>query len=116
MCAAISAREAGASVLLVEAAPRPFRGGNSRHTRDVRYLHTAVCPYVTGTYDEDEFWDDLLRVTGGQTDETLARLTIRASEDFVDWLQGHGVERQAPLRGTLHLSRTKVFMLVAGQP
>ncbi|GAC1318512.1 MAG: FAD-dependent tricarballylate dehydrogenase TcuA [Chloroflexota bacterium] len=114
VCAALSAREAGVSVLLLEAAPRAFRGGNSRHTRDVRYLHETVCPYVTGTYLEDEFWDDLLRVTGGQTNERLARLTIRSSADFVEWLEGHGVEWQPPLRGTLHLSRTNVFMLGGG--
>src|SRR4030088_2774084 len=91
LCAALSAREAGATVLLVEAAPRHFRGGNSRHTRDVRYMHDAVCPYVTGTSLEDEFWDDLRRVTGGETNEALARLTIRASADFVEWLAAHGV-------------------------
>jgi tricarballylate dehydrogenase len=114
VCAALSAREAGATVLLLEAAPRHFRGGNSRHTRDVRYMHSAVCPYVTGTYLEDEFWEDLRRVTGGETNEALARLTIRASADFVEWLEAHGVEWQPPLRGTLHLSRTNVFMLGGG--
>lgn len=114
LCAALTAREAGASVLLVEAAPRHFRGGNSRHTRDVRYMHDAVCPYVTGTYLEEEFWEDLRRVTGGQTNEALARLTIRSSADFVEWLEAHGVEWQPPLRGTLHLSRTNVFMLGGG--
>jgi tricarballylate dehydrogenase len=114
VCAALSAREAGATVLLVEAAPRHFRGGNSRHTRDVRYMHTDVCPYVTGTYLEDEFWEDLRRVTGGETNEALARLTIRSSADFVDWLAAHGVEWQPPLRGTLHLTRTNVFMLGGG--
>ena len=87
MCAALSAREAGAAVLLLEAAPRHFRGGNSRHTRDVRYMHDASDPYVTGAYLEDEFWDDLLRVTGGETNEALARLTIRASADFVEWMR-----------------------------
>jgi tricarballylate dehydrogenase len=114
LCAALSARHAGASVLLVEKAPRPFRGGNSRHTRDVRYMHESICPYVTGTYLEDEFWEDLRRVTGGETNEALARLTIRSSIDFVEWLQEHGVEWQPPLRGTLHLSRTNVFMLGGG--
>jgi tricarballylate dehydrogenase len=34
LCAALTAREAGASVIVVECAPRHFRGGNSRHTRD----------------------------------------------------------------------------------
>jgi tricarballylate dehydrogenase len=38
LCAAIVARRSGASVLLVESAPAPFRGGNSRHTRDIRFI------------------------------------------------------------------------------
>src|SRR5918912_334230 len=75
LCAALCARETGASVLLLEGAPRPFRGGNSRHTRDIRYMHEVVCPYVTGTYLEDEFWEDLKRVTGGETNQALAQLT-----------------------------------------
>jgi tricarballylate dehydrogenase len=114
LCAALSARRRGRSVLVLEVAPRPFRGGNSRHTRDVRYLHDVVSPYVTGTYGEDEFWDDLWRVTGGATDEPLARLTIRSSADFVEWTQAQGVEWQRPLRGTLHLARTNMFMLGGG--
>ena len=114
LCAALSARHAGVSVLLLEGAPRPFRGGNSRHTRDMRYMHEVVGPYVTGTYLEDEFWEDLRRVTGGETNETLARMTIRNSSDFIEWTEAHGIEWQTPLRGTLHLSRTNVFMLGGG--
>src|SRR5262249_25954479 len=68
----------------------------------------------TGTYSEDEFWDDLWRVTGGETNEALARQTIRCSSDLVEWTEAHGVEWQPPLRGTLHLSRTNVFMLGGG--
>ena len=42
LCAAIEAREAGASVLLVEWAPKPFRGGNTRHTRNLRAMHESA--------------------------------------------------------------------------
>ena len=59
LCAAITARRAGARVLLLESAIRDFRGGNSRHTRDIRYMHRAATEYVTGAYGEDEFWQDL---------------------------------------------------------
>ena len=79
LCAAITAREAGASVLLLEHAPKAFRGGNSRHTRNLRAMHDAPTPVLTEAYLEDEYWDDLLKVTGGETDEHLARMTIRAS-------------------------------------
>ena len=34
LCAAIAARRAGASVLVVEGAPKFYRGGNTRHTRN----------------------------------------------------------------------------------
>jgi tricarballylate dehydrogenase len=115
MCAALSARRAGAEVLVVEAAPEHFRAGNSRHTRDVRYMHTRKNQYVTGLYPEDEFWDDLIRVTGGLTTEHLARMTIRESEDLDEWMAEHGVKWQKPLRGTLHLARTNLFMLGGGR-
>ena len=115
MCAALAARREGAEVLVLEGAPEHFRGGNSRHTRDVRYMHTRVNNYVTGLYPEDEFWDDLIRVTGGRTNEELARLTIRASEDLDEWMAEHGVKWQRPLRGTLHLARTNLFMLGGGR-
>ena len=115
MCAALAARREGAEVLVLEGAPEHFRGGNSRHTRDVRYMHNRVNNYVTGLYPEDEFWDDLIRVTGGKTNEELARLTIRASEDLDEWMAEHGVKWQRPLRGTLHLARTNLFMLGGGR-
>jgi tricarballylate dehydrogenase len=39
LCAAITARRRGARVLVLESATKDFRGGNSRHTRDIRYMH-----------------------------------------------------------------------------
>ena len=115
MCAAITARRAGARVLVLESAIKDFRGGNSRHTRDIRYMHRAATDYVTGAYDEEEFWQDLWGVTGGATNEALARLTIRESETLGDWMPANGVRWQRPLRGTLHLARTNLFMLGGGK-
>jgi tricarballylate dehydrogenase len=115
LCAAIAARRAGARVLLVESAIKDFRGGNSRHTRDIRYMHGAATEYVTGAYGEEEFWRDLFGVTGGATNERLARLTIRESETLADWMSANGVRWQRPLRGTLHLARTNLFMLGGGK-
>jgi tricarballylate dehydrogenase len=115
LCAAMTAREAGATVLVLEGAPREFRGGNSRHTRNLRYLHDRANAVLTGPYKEEEFWEDLLRVTGGKTNEDLARHTIRESNNIGAWMAQHGCKFQPSMRGTLHLSRTNAFFLGGGK-
>ena len=115
LCAAITARRAGATVLLAEHAPRAFRGGNSRHTRNLRAMHTQPTGVLTDAYEEDEYWDDLLRVTGGNTDEALARMTIRASAGVFGFMHDCGVRFQPSLTGTLNLSRTNAFFLGGGK-
>lgn len=115
LCAAITARQAGASVLLVESAPKAFRGGNSRHTRNLRAMHDKPNAVLTDAYKEDEYWDDLLRVTGGNTDESLARMTIRASSGLFGWMKQAGVRFQPSLTGTLNLGRTNAFFLGGGK-
>ncbi|MCW3476428.1 FAD-dependent tricarballylate dehydrogenase TcuA [Rhodovastum sp. RN2-1] len=115
LCAAVTAREAGASVLLLEHAPKAFRGGNSRHTRNFRAMHEGPTKVLTDSYLEDEYWDDLLRVTGGNTDEQLARMTIRASAQVTPWMEACGVRFQPSLTGTLSLSRTNAFFLGGGK-
>lgn len=115
LCAALMAREAGASVLLLESAPREWRGGNSQHTRNLRCMHDAPQDVLVDAYPEEEFWQDLLKVTGGATDEKLARLTIRASATCRPWMRKHGVRFQPSLAGTLHLSRTNAFFMGGGK-
>jgi tricarballylate dehydrogenase len=115
LCAAITGRQCGASVLVLECAPREFRGGNSRHTRNLRYVHARAGRIMTGPYLEEEFWEDLWGVTAGKTNEALARLTIRNSADFGEWMPRHGVRFQPPLSGTLHLGRTNAFFLGGGK-
>jgi tricarballylate dehydrogenase len=115
LCAALTARRAGASVLMVETAPVHFRGGNSRHTRNLRCMHDAPADVLTDTYPEAEYWDDLLKVTGGLTDEKLARMVIRATADCRGWMTKHGVRFQPALGGTLHISRTNAFFLGGGK-
>ena len=115
LCAALTARRAGCSVLLLECAPKHFRGGNSRHTRNLRCMHDAPGDVLTGRYSEEEYWQDLLKVTGGQTNEQLARLTIRHSATCRRWMIAHGVRFQPPLGGTLHVARTNAFFLGGGK-
>jgi len=115
LCAAISARETGADVLLLEHAHKAMRGGNSRHTRNLRAMHRAPTATLTGSYGEEEYWQDLLRVTEGNTDERLARMMIRKSGELQDWLGERGVRFQPALSGTLGLARTNAFFLGGGR-
>ncbi|MEM8731663.1 MAG: FAD-dependent tricarballylate dehydrogenase TcuA [Pseudomonadota bacterium] len=115
LCAAMTAREAGRSVVLLESAPKPYRGGNSRHTRNFRCMHEGPQGVLTGAYSEEEYFDDLLKVTAGKTEENLARMTIRDSEACYDWMTAHGVRFQPSLSGTLSLSRTNAFFLGGGK-
>ena len=115
LCAALMAREAGASVLLLEAAPRDWRGGNSAHTRNLRCMHDAPQDVLVDAYPEEEFWQDLLKVTGGRTDEALARLVIRASSTCRPWMRRHGVRFQPSLSGALHTARTNAFFMGGGK-
>jgi len=115
LCAALTAREAGASVLLLEAAPFAWRGGNSMHTRNIRCMHDAPQDVLTEAYPEEEFWQDLLKVTGGRTTEALTRRVIRESHHVRGWMRRHGVHFQPSLSGTLHLSRTNVFFMGGGK-
>ncbi len=115
LCAALMAREAGASVLLLESSPKEWRGGNSQHTRNLRCMHDAPQDVLQEAYPEEEFWQDLLKVTGGRTDEQLARQVIRDSATCRNWMRRHGVRFQPSLAGTLHLSRTNAFFMGGGK-
>ena len=115
LCAAITAAEAGARVVILEGAPKFYRGGNSRHTRNFRCMHQGPMSVLTGAYDEEEYYNDLLLVTKGRTDEHLARLAIRSSEKCLPWMEAHGVRFQPSLSGTLSLSRTNAFFLGGGK-
>jgi tricarballylate dehydrogenase len=100
---------------VLEGAPKFYRGGNTRHTRNMRCAHDAATEILTGPYTEEEFWEDLLRVTGGQTDEELARFMIRESKDILNWIVEQGVRWQPSLGGTLSLGRTNSFFLGGGR-
>jgi tricarballylate dehydrogenase len=115
LCAAISARREGARVLVLELATKFNRGGNTRHTRNMRCAHDSATEILTGPYTEDEFYEDLLRVTKGQTDEHLARFMIRESKDMLGWIVEQGVRWQPSLGGTLSLGRTNSFFLGGGR-
>jgi len=115
LCAAITAAEAGAKVLILEGAPKQYRGGNSRHTRNFRCMHQQPLSVLVDSYNEKEYFDDLLKVTNNNTDPELARLAIKQSEECLPWMEKYGVRFQPSLSGTLSLARTNAFFMGGGK-
>jgi tricarballylate dehydrogenase len=115
LVAAITARHTVRRVLLIERSPEVMRGGNTRHTRNIRCVHPAADDYYTGAYLAEELWRDLCGVGEGPSNEHLARLTVQESESMPGWMCGHGIRWQKPLSGTLSLGRTNRFFLGGGK-
>jgi tricarballylate dehydrogenase len=115
LVSAISAKYRAPRVLLLEKSPEWMRGGNSRHTRDIRYAHGDDDPYTEGAYPKEELLDDLLRVGGEKVNRDLASLCVRESPAILSWMSEQGIRWQQPLKGTLHLSRTCRFFLGGGK-
>jgi tricarballylate dehydrogenase len=115
LCAALTAAGLGARVVVLEAAPWSLRGGNSRHTRNLRCVHDAPGRFLTGVYTEEECLGDLRGVNGGETNDALARLVIRESAGCPAWMAAHGARFQPALHGTLQLGRTNLFFLGGGK-
>ena len=65
-------------VLVLERAPEALRGGNTRHTRNVRCVHGKRQTSTPARMAYDEMWGDLCGVGEGPSDEGLAELTLRA--------------------------------------
>ena len=95
LSAAIAAREQTQSVLVIEKAPEYFRGGNTYFTGgiirfayngldDIRGLipdlsETEANSIEVGQYTENQFYDDLMRVTHGLSDPELAEILVSQS-------------------------------------
>ena len=75
-------------------------------------MHDAPTDVLTDRYSFEEYWDDLMRVTKGVTNNDLAEVALRGSAGLTEWLGARGVRFQAALSGTLNLGRTNAFSLV----
>lgn len=114
MCAALSAREHGARVLVLEKAPEAWRGGNTFFTAGgfrFAFGSFAELRQVIGDltdeeaavmdvdpYTEDTYYDDLMRVTEDLADPDLAITLVRQSQATVRWMREQGV-RWIPMFG-----------------
>ena len=98
LCAALAARDRGAErVLLLERAPEWMRGGNSRHTRNIRCVRSGS---AEETYRPEEFLEDLASVCGPALNFDLAKFVVCASEELPRWMSAHGASWQPALAGT----------------
>ncbi|MFZ8899827.1 MAG: FAD-binding protein, partial [Alphaproteobacteria bacterium] len=107
MCAALSARESGANVIVLEWADPENRGGNSAYTAgNIRTVYNgkedivALCPDLSeeeisisdfGTYTEDKFYDDMGRLTEYRTDPDMCEALVTKSLDTMHWMRTKGV-------------------------
>ena len=114
LCAALSAREQGAAVTVLERAPREAKGGNSTFTAGaMRVAYDGVEDLMTlmpdldesqraitdfGSYPKSAFLDDLARVTEYRTDPELASVLVEESLPTLQWMHGKGV-RFLPIYG-----------------
>lgn len=114
LCAALAARRAGADVLLLEAATKARRGGNSKYVRNLRCVHEAD-PLMEGTYSEEELLHDLRSVCGNIADGELARLVAHGSRETVSWIELNGGRWQPALERAIQVSRTNRFFLGGGE-
>jgi len=106
LCAALSAAEAGATVLILERAPKEERGGNTAYTEGLmRFVYNgvedilALSPDLSeeekqsdfGVYTEEAFFDDMARVTENRTDPDLCEILVRQSNATMHWLKAQGL-------------------------
>ena len=92
LSAALSAREAGATVMLAEKAPRSERGGNTRFAdAQMRFPHAAD-EYGSRSYSEEEMIDDLMRLSRGRANPELIETLVRNAAATVEWLTALGIE------------------------
>ncbi len=107
-CSALSAVENGASVLMLETAPKDSRGGNSAFTGGAfRFSYNGVddlmelCPSLAdedldnidfGTYTHDQYYDDIFRMTQYRSDADLIEVLVTNSFDTAKWMTTHGID------------------------
>lgn len=115
LCAAIEAAQAGAAVRLLEAAPYAWRGGNSRHSRNLRLAHDDETPWQPGRYTAAEFAAELRAAAGAASDTALTELLCSESAGLAAWLASHGVVFQPIAGGLLPWSRKTAFFLGGGK-
>ncbi|MFP6780228.1 MAG: FAD-dependent tricarballylate dehydrogenase TcuA [Gammaproteobacteria bacterium] len=128
-CAALSAREQGVSVIVLERAPESLRGGNTAYTAgamrvafggssDIEQLVPDLSAQEKATtdfgrYPKDQFLDDLARVTDYKCDPDLAEILVENSFPTLQWMRQKGV-RFAPIYGRQAFKQDGLFKFWGG--
>src|SRR5258706_5514737 len=111
--AAMAAREQGAEVLMIERAPEDESGGNSRFTAGIiRFAFNGIDDLLKlidlndeeikntdfGTYTNDQFFDDMGRITQYHSDPEMVEMLVTRSFDTMVWMRKKGI-RFVPIYG-----------------
>lgn len=106
LCAAIAAADAGRKVLVAEWAPEERRGGNTFYTGGgVRIVHDGLDDVLKlapdavqdrdnlaiEPYTEQQYFDDIARVTEYRSDPALLEAFVAGSHDTIAWLAALGM-------------------------
>lgn len=107
LSAAVAARERGVEVVVIEKAPRQYRGGNSALTVHMRFPYEGMdelTPLLSGTssadlrrmadqigsYTRADYYNDIMTVTEGKSDPQLAEILVTQAAPTVQWMRSYG--------------------------
>ncbi len=108
LSAAISARENGAEVILIEKAPIEERGGNTKFAdAQIRYPHPTD-EFHPRDYTEDDYRNDFIRISQGRANPELIEVIVKNAADTVEWLTYRGIEWEAGYPHTSGYRRSPV--------
>ncbi|MQG16091.1 MAG: FAD-dependent oxidoreductase [SAR202 cluster bacterium] len=111
LCAALSASEAGATVIVLEKSPKHSQGGNCPYTgagfrfthsgiKDLKSLlpeNTATGEFQMAPYTDQDFRDHFMEATHGDTDKELVEVVISKSRETINWMHSNGVRWELPV-------------------
>jgi len=115
LAAALTARGLGATVLMIEASPTAFRGGNTRHARNCRLAHSEESPFSRARYPIDEFAADVVSAAGNRIDPDMAMALAAGSATIPAWLSRYSAFLQPWVDGQIPWSRKTAFFLGGGK-
>lgn len=114
--AAMSAKESVPSkrILMIERAPRVFRGGNSKYTRSIRYVH-GNDNFSSGPYTKEEYIQDVMKINKGESNADLLNLIVDGSKEMPAWMNRHKIILKHAVKGAFHYNTANAFILGGGK-